>query len=44
MRAITNILIYWRQLVFAGMAFRFAGLKALDRALLRRTSNTRKEP
>ncbi|ASY71630.1 hypothetical protein N181_22155 [Sinorhizobium fredii USDA 205] len=43
MHAITNILIYWRQLVFAGMVFRF-GLQPLDRAALRRTSNTPKEP
>ncbi|WP_280949551.1 hypothetical protein [Sinorhizobium alkalisoli] len=44
MRGITTILIYWRQLVFAGMAFRFARINASDRASLRWTSNTRKEP
>ncbi|WP_272938436.1 hypothetical protein [Sinorhizobium fredii] len=43
MHAITNILIYWRQLVFAGMVFRFVGLQPPDRASLRRTSNTPKE-
>jgi hypothetical protein len=43
MRAIAEILTYWRQLVFAGMACRFAGLQSLHPALPRSASSVQSE-
>ncbi|MEY9164759.1 hypothetical protein ABIE78_002878 [Sinorhizobium fredii] len=43
MRAIAEILTYWRQVVFAGMACRFAGLQSLHPALPRLASSVQSE-
>ena len=43
MRRILEILIYWRQLVFDGMASRFAGLQSLHPVSPRQEASARNE-